>query len=275
MLIDGNNFIRHHLKNNILFTAGKIGVTEIKILYSYFFNNKTPEANSFNEGFIQSGIFPLNKETFLYFCETYLESIKCLDLAPQWCKCLEGFEKDLYKTLSPNCHNTNICDLEPFHFEKPWSDFLKDKTVLVVSPFSKSIESQFFNFEKIWNNKLKKNFNIITHSFPFSRGLCNKESQFKSYRECLEKTKESISKLKFDFAILGIGAYSLPICSFLKKQKISSLHLGGATQILFGIKGKRWEDMSRMQNYFNKYWINPTENERPDKLHLMEGGCYW
>ena len=31
MLIDRNNFISHHLKNNIPFAAGKIGVTTITI----------------------------------------------------------------------------------------------------------------------------------------------------------------------------------------------------------------------------------------------------
>ncbi len=85
MLVDGNNFISHHLKNNKLFTAGKIGLTELKLLYCYYTNNKTPDPDSFQEGLINSGIFPLTQETFIYFCETYIESIKSLDLAPQWC----------------------------------------------------------------------------------------------------------------------------------------------------------------------------------------------
>jgi hypothetical protein len=275
MIVDGNNFIRHHLKNNILFTAGKIGVTEIKILYSYFYNNKTPEKNSFYEGYIQSGIYPLTIETYNYFCETYIDAIKSLDLAPRWCKCLSIFEEELYNKLSPKCYNTNICDLEPFHFEKPWTDFLQDKKVLVVTPFSDSIKKQFNCFEEIWNKKLKKNFELITLGFPFSRGLCDKDSEYKSYMDCLEKTKEKIQNLKFDFAIFGVGAYSLPLCSFVKKLGISSLHLGGATQILFGIKGRRWEEMNRMQPFFNKFWINPSAEERPTKLNLMEEGCYW
>jgi hypothetical protein len=31
-MIDGNNFLRHHIKNNIPFAAGKIGGTELKLL---------------------------------------------------------------------------------------------------------------------------------------------------------------------------------------------------------------------------------------------------
>ena len=33
MIIDGNNFIAHKLKNNESFVAGKIGVTELNLLY--------------------------------------------------------------------------------------------------------------------------------------------------------------------------------------------------------------------------------------------------
>ena len=33
--IDGNNFLRHHIKNNKSFAAGKIGGTELKLLYTY------------------------------------------------------------------------------------------------------------------------------------------------------------------------------------------------------------------------------------------------
>ena len=39
--IDGNNFLRHHLKNNKPFAAGKIGGTELKLLATYI-NNPFP-----------------------------------------------------------------------------------------------------------------------------------------------------------------------------------------------------------------------------------------
>lgn len=275
MIIDGNNFISHHLKHNKLFAAGKIGVTELKILYSYFYNNKKPEHHSFQEGYVQSGIFPLTEETYHYFCEVYIESLKCLDLAPQWCQCLLAFENQLYKEINPKCYNTNLVDLEPYYFDKPWTSHLKDKKVLVVSPFAKTIEMQHKNLSKIWNNKIVNNFEIDTIGFPFSRGLCNTDSEFKSYKDGLEKTKEKIHKKNFDFCILGVGAYSLPLCSFIKSLGKSSLHLGGATQVLFGIKGRRWEEIERVRKFFNEHWVSPSTDEIPEKYKLMEGGCYW
>ena len=37
-IIDGNNFMKHHLKNDRFFAAGKIGGAELKLLY-YYLNN--------------------------------------------------------------------------------------------------------------------------------------------------------------------------------------------------------------------------------------------
>ena len=47
--------------------------------------------------------------------------------------------------------------------------------------------------------------------------------------------------------------------------------MGGATQLLFGIKGKRWDDMG----IYNGYWVRPDETERPKGLEKVEEGCYW
>ena len=47
----------------------------------------------------------------------------------------------------------------------------------------------------------------------------------------------------FDVAIIGCGAYGMPLAAMLKQAGKQAIHLGGATQLLFGIKGKRWEEI--------------------------------
>lgn len=272
--VDGNNFIRHHLKNNKLFAAGKIGVTEAKILYSYFALKK-PEEASFHEGYINSGIFPKTLETFNSFCTTYIESIKHLDLAPRWCRCVEIFEIELYNQINPKCYNTPLPDLEPYYFDNPWTEYLKDKTVLVISPFAKSIEKQYPNLEKIWKGKITTNFNLKTIKFPFSIGISSEMENWGSYANCLKHFKEEINKHTFDFSIIGAGAYSLPLCQHIKSLGKSSIHLGGPTQILFGIMGKRWEQNDKILNYVNSNWVSPLPEEMPTRREINEGGCYW
>jgi len=272
--VDGNNFIRHHLKHNKLFAAGKIGVTEAKILYSYFAYKK-PEEHSFHEGYINSGIFPKTQETFQNFCTTYLDSIKCLDIAPRWCKCVEVFEAELYNQINPKCYNTPLQDLEPYYFDNPWTDFLENKTVLVVSPFAKSIEQQYKHLDKIWKGKIKNNFELKTIRFPFSVGISAEMENWKNYNSCLNHFKSEINKHTFDFCILGVGAYSLPLCQHVKSMGKSSIHLGGSTQILFGIMGKRWLENDRINKYVSDYWRRPLPEEMPTRREINEGACYW
>ena len=50
-----------------------------------------------------------------------------------------------------------------------------------------------------------------------------------------------------------------------------SIHAGGATQLLFGIKGKRWDECG----FYNDYWVRPSEREKPLGYEKVEGGCYW
>ena len=51
--------------------------------------------------------------------------------------------------------------------------------------------------------------------------------------------EERIGKIDFDVALLGCGAYGLPFAASIKRMGKKAVHLGVATQILFGIKGKR------------------------------------
>ena len=87
---------------------------------------------------------------------------------------------------------------------------------------------------------------------------------------CLE-----ISTLNFDIAIIGAGSYGLPLGSFIKQMGRQAVHLGGATQIMFGIKGRRWESKPFFQGLFNDSWVRPRDDETPSNSETVEGGCYW
>ena len=51
------------------------------------------------------------------------------------------------------------------------------------------------------------------------------------------------------------------------------IHLGGATQLLFGIRGKRWDENAKHTPFVTDAWVRPRE--RPDLLSNIEDGCYW
>ena len=94
--------------------------------------------------------------------------------------------------------------------------------------------------------------------------------------------ESEIDKRNYDVCILGCGAYGFPLAAHCKQMGKQALQLGGITQLLFGIKGQRWETGDKYLNqfpysktYYNQYWIRPSESERPKNADKVEQACYW
>ena len=90
----------------------------------------------------------------------------------------------------------------------------------------------------------------------------------------------------YDIAIIGCGAYGFHLAAHVKRSGKKAIHLGGATQLLFGIKGNRWENSMYgvkewglpygfYTNMFNSHWIKPGTEGRPQNAESVEGACYW
>lgn len=60
--------------------------------------------------------------------------------------------------------------------------------------------------------------------------------------ETLEYMKGEVAKADFDVALIGCGAYAFPLASYVKRLGKKSVITAGATQLLFGIKGARWDN---------------------------------
>lgn len=51
--------------------------------------------------------------------------------------------------------------------------------------------------------------------------------------------------------------------------------MGGVTQMLFGIKGARWDMHHEASKLYNDYWIRPEAKYIPKNAKDVEEGCYW
>ena len=93
----------------------------------------------------------------------------------------------------------------------------------------------------------------------------------------LEEYKTEISKIDFDIAVIGAGAYGIFIAHYCKQIGKQAVHLGGVTQLLFGITGKRWEIEQPyvVENVLNEHWVRPDVSEQPKGVKQVEGGFYW
>ncbi len=221
-----------------------------------------------------SGIFPLKLKDFHDFCRIYIDSALEIDLLASW---LKG--ENLFVDRSRRMMSTSLPNIEPYYHESPWSAALEGRKVLVIHPYAESIELQYHNHRQMLfeNPNVLPDFELVTYKSVQSLG--GQKSEYKSWTEAIEAMKNDIHKIEFDIAILGCGAYGLPLASTIKKNlKKQAIHLGGATQILFGIKGLRWDRMEEVCKFYNNYWTRPLPHEVPEASKLfeaVEGSGYW
>ena len=109
----------------------------------------------------------------------------------------------------------------------------------------------------------------------FCNILENNTDKYKDWFEALNVMKSDIKKIDFDIAIIGCGAYGFPLAAECKRMGKKAIHLGGQVQMMFGILGKRWEEIPYYKQFINEYWVHPLEEEIPDNFKKVEGGCYW
>jgi len=242
---EGNDVIAKYLQENRSFMVSRAGGTETKIISCLIHKKETIPDHLRNAALVLSGIFPNDERTLQKFAYHYADCIRKVDLMGIWG--IADYDW-LVKTYCPDAQLTRLWGLEPHHHPNPWSRHLENKNVLVVHPFEQSIKNNYANRTKLFSNpKILPAFNLKT--IKADQNLNNKGSD---YFETIKKTQEKISKVDFDVAIIGCGASGLPLASFVKSElNKAAVHLGGATQILFGIRGKRWCPSSSRQVFFS------------------------
>ena len=219
-----------------------------------------------------AGVFPPTVQGFQTFSARYLESLASADLLGL---IRTGPETLLVEKYAPHATTTNLGSLEPFLCSTPWSQYLAGKRVVVVHPFAESILSQYKeNREWIFFNKnVLPQFDLRVVRAP--QTISGNTDGFTSWSHALNHLIHETGKQEYDVAIIGCGAYGMPLGAHIKASGKVAIHLGGATQLLFGVSGKRWRDNPTFAALMNESWRPPLESERPPGWERVEEGCYW
>lgn len=223
-----------------------------------------------NAGFFVKGGVTL--EHVDRFAEMYLHYIPKMDVCGRW------LHYEQYLPFSTNCKFVQWEALYPFFAEKPWTKTLEGKNVLVVHPYKTTIEKQYAKRKLLFaNNDILPDFNLKV--IKAVQSIAGESTPYNDWFEALDSMKDAIAATDFDVAILGCGAYGLPLAGFIKEELgKKAVHIGGGTQLFFGIKGRRWTvdyTNSCYRDMYNEHWVSPEAEERPAKASQVEGGCYW
>ena len=217
------------------------------------------------------GLTPLTRDNQKRFHDVMVDSMGDIDLLGSWIVGEMWFGQYLEHTVF-----CPIGELEPYRSDNPWSAHLEGKRVLVVHPFARSITNQYAtNREYIFGSAaVLPKFALDTLIPPRAHfgQIINADHWFESLDDLIKKTLDRT----FDVAIIGAGPFGLPLASAIKTAGKQAIHLGGATQLLFGIRGSRWERRSDTSALMNDYWTRPLPEETPPPAaRKMSGESYW
>jgi hypothetical protein len=279
----GNAFLFAHVSAGRPVAAGKIGDTELEVLVKFeqargngsaFFESITEKGHELDLLHLNCGVFPKREDVVVEWVERYLTALSNIDLLAVWHN--KG-EAEILRKYAPRATLTEITALEPYYHDAPWTRALAGRRVIVVTPFHDSIVRQWREHRGRdlfpANPDVLPDFRLTVVRSPFSAALS--KPVHADWHTALTDMKNTIASIEFDVAIVGAGAWSLPLCSFVSAELgRSAVHLGGATQILFGVRGRRWNE-TVIGRLFNEHWIRPLPQERPRLNRMNDGGAYW
>lgn len=173
-------------------------------------------------------------------------------------------------------------------FEKlddPWTKYLKDMKVLVVSTHVESIKSQWKNIDKVWGDKrdLIAPFELVdVIRTPYHPAYDDRQfTNCPTWYDTIEKIKGQISTYEFDILMVASSVSSPFYVDYAKSLGKIGIQMGGSLQLFFGVLGGRWDAVEGYKSWramFNEHWVRPLEIDKPNmrsKFNFETNFAYW
>lgn len=268
----GNRAIAAALRQGGPFLAARCGATEMRTEADRLQNGGRFAERTRQDIRNLSGVFPTDDETLARFCAEYVRCARQADLLALW---NVGAERSVAAGCPAATRYTRLRALEPYYHDDPWSAQLAGKRVLVVHPFRTTILRQYERRAQIFpGTEILPEFADLT-VIQAVQGLGGQRTGYASWFDALDAMTAQMAAARYDVAIIGAGAYGLPLAAAARQTGHAAIQMSGATQLLFGIRGKRWDMHPVISRLYNDAWVRPDESEGIDHRERVEGGSYW
>jgi hypothetical protein len=248
---------------------GKIGSLEAEAVECFLAGAGYPTILR-KQMFINVGLHPADQTHLDSFCEAYLRAADQLDLLAAWGN---PGERAIINRVGPR-PLVRLQAFESWLYHEPWSQALAGKKVVLVTPFARSAEAQFARRSQIWlDPAVLPELDLRVVKMPLSPGLVPPTQ--KNWQERFESLVDQIERAPYDVLLVGAGGISLLLAAHAKARGKIGFHLGGHTQILFGITGRRWDKDMELARRQGPAWVRPAGDEAPPSVRQVEQGCYW
>lgn len=150
----------------------------------------------------------------------------------------------------------------------------------MIHPFVNTIKYQYeHNREKLFENPdCLPEFELKLLRAVQDKKISNDPyDQYDTWFDAYRFLCGEVDNEDFDVALLGCGAYGMPLANYIKNKGKQAIHIGGAVQFMFGIKNKRadTDEDPAVRNVYNDYWIRTLPEDTPQGFMKIEDGCYW
>lgn len=236
-----NNWIIQKIQSGEPFMVARFGNTElqtvISVLEKRIAGNSKGTQEYFDKWFGRlgelSGFFPMKEELAEDFADLLIESCKHTDLLAMWHCNMEDYMINEY---IQGARITYLTRIEPWRTSNPWSAALKGKKVLVIHPFEKTIVSQYQKREKLFPDRnVLPDFELLT--LKAVQTIADEvDDRFETWFEALDYMYAEAMKKEFDIAIIGCGAYGMPLAAKIKSAGKQAIHMGGSLRYSLELK---------------------------------------
>ena len=252
--------------------VSRIGNTEGRIVGEWLFRAARYGRLTQKQAHQNAGIFPVSDQLLTRFSEIYSASLEEVDILGFW---QTTYQARWLGTLSQPPLLVPLESLEPYFYPKPWSTSLAGLRILVVHPFAESIASQYRlkRHALFPNSEILPEFELEVLAPP--QTLAPATGGYSDWEDAFNTLVAKVLERRFDVALLGCGAYGLPLGAAIKRNGRKAIHLGGSLQLLFGIRGRRWDALPLFQPLWNEAWVRPSALETPQSAKAVDAGCYW
>ena len=275
------------------FFFGRIGGSDYNILIQYYNNNKDINkidfeksydiACNYNGYFDKEKNIDIRKNNFKIYLETLENSYLNSEYLLNVCRIIEtGLENNYNNYI--NEFNKYICKnkiltqfgyIEAIYpFLQAFKIFAEGKKVLIISPFSETINYQFKNKNLLINNYEYPDFTLLTYNTPitYNNEHDNLDSiKTNNWLEQSEFMANEIKNIDFDIALLSCGSYAVYLGNFIsEKMHKKAIYIGGPLNVFFCIYGKRYMTSKFFLNIINNDYI--IEAFEKEKYKNVSGG---
>jgi hypothetical protein len=276
--------IQTALKNKKGLLVARNGTIEMEVLLTRYFQNTL-----FQQKLLtlekHAGIFPCTAGSAQTWISQTVDAIRGSDLlVAGWYEPLATSEKEFLKHIGKKGPYLPLRALEPYYVphEFQWSRYFLWRKVAIVSSFAELAVQQTKKAKEIWGERSEsllpeaEYIPIQTGYAPsLAKGRAGWPEGIDSWEAAADYVVKKVLESEAEIILIGCGGLSMIIGHRLKEAGKICIVMGGAIQVLFGIKGNRWADHSVISRFWNDSWVYPPLERTPAGADQIEGGCYW